>query len=276
MKNKIDKNKILIGSDPEAFIRIKDTLEIVSAIGLIPGSKKEPFSLHKEIGHGYNIQTDNVMVEWCVPPCQNASELYNSIKKCINYTNSVLPSNLEVVVQASAFLDDKYLDNKQAQTFGCEPSFNAWTYQMNDAPSNKTNLRTAGGHIHIGYENPDDNTSIELIKMLDLCLNIPSLILDQDNERKKMYGKAGEFRLKNYGVEFRGLSNFWINDIDLVKLIFNGVHKAIDFINNDLVLEDEDQIKIQMAINNNDKKEAYYLINKFELDQVLSAYYIID
>lgn len=272
----INKKTILIGSDPEAFIRMKDTLEIVSAIGLIPGSKDEPFDLTKEIGKGFNIQTDNVMVEWCVPPVNNPNALYRNIQKCIDYTNSVLPSDLEVVVQASAYLDERFLNNKQAKTFGCDPSFNAWTYLMNSAPDNKTNLRTAGGHIHIGYDNPDDNISIELIRSLDLFLNIPSLILDSDNERKKMYGKAGEFRLKNYGVEFRGLSNYWINDLDIVKLIFCGIEKAVDFVNSKSVISDEDQLKIQTTINNNDKIKAYELIDKYELDQILAHYYTID
>lgn len=275
-KQLINIETFVIGTDPEAFLRNKKTGEIVSAIGLIPGSKHDPFDLSDKLGKGFNIQTDNVMVEWCVPPTNNPHDLHRNIKKCVEYTNSIIPYDLEVVIQPSAYLDEKYLDNEQARTFGCDPSFNAWTYQINPSPNNKTNLRTAGGHIHIGYDNPDNDVSIELIKALDLFLNIPSLILDQDNERKKMYGKAGEFRLKPYGVEFRGLSNYWINDINLIKFIFQGIKRAIEFVNNKSILNDEDQIRIQLAINNNDKKEAYDLINKFEIDQILEVYYNID
>jgi len=276
MKQNINKQLITIGSDPEAFLRNRETKEIVSAIGLIPGSKYEPVSLHKEIGQGFFIQTDNVMVEWCVPACNTAKELYDNIQKCIKYTNDIIPAELEVVLQPSAILDSKYLEDDQAKTFGCEPSYNAWTYQMNKAPSNKTNLRTCGGHIHIGYENPNDDTSINLIRALDLYLNIPSLILDSDKDRKKMYGKAGEFRIKDYGVEYRGLSNYWANTLSLTKFIFAGIDKAVDFINSGKELNDEDQFVIQETINNNDKVIAHKLITKFQLDQVLSEVYTID
>lgn len=276
INNKINKKTILIGSDPEAFLRNRLTKEVVSAIGLISGSKYEPVSIEHELGKGFFIQTDNVMVEWCVPTCNAPRELYNNIQKCIKYTESIIPAELEVSLQASAILDEKYLKTKEAKTFGCEPSYNAWTYRVNHPPSNRTNLRTAGGHIHIGYDNPNDDTSISLIKALDLYLNIPSLIMDTDTERKKMYGKAGEFRIKSYGLEYRGLSNYWANSIKFCNFIFAGINKAIDFVNNERELSDEDQLLIQETINNNNKITAYELINKFDLDQVLSEVYIID
>lgn len=265
--NKLIQN-ITIGSDPEAFLVNKSTGEVVSAIDLIPGSKEEPSPM---IGlpDGFNIQTDNVMVEWCVPAVTTAEELYNNIQKCIAYTNGIIPSELEVLVVPSAYLDSKYLKSKKATTFGCEPSFNAWTYTTNDAPSNKTNLRTAGGHIHIGYDNPNEDVSIDIVRTLDLFLNVPSLILDKDTERKKMYGKAGEFRFKSYGVEFRGLSNYWIANLEYTKFVFEAIKRATTFINNGEKISDENQFYIQEAINTNNKELAHKLINEYQLDLVL-------
>ncbi len=272
---KINKNTLLIGSDPEAFLRNRKTQEIVSAIGLIPGSKHEPCPMDG-LPAGFCIQTDNIMVEWCVPAVNNPIDMYANMQKCISYTNSIIPADLEVVIQASAFVNPEYLKTRQAKTFGCEPSFNAWTYNVNQAPSNKTTLRTCGGHIHVGYDNPNDETRIAIIRAFDLFLNIPSLILDKDDDRKSMYGKAGEFRAKNYGVEFRGLSNYWLQSLSHVKTIFNGIDKAVDFVNADQKIPDVDQLLIQETINNNDKASAYKLIAKYELDQVLTPILTID
>lgn len=271
----VNKNTMSIGSDPEAFLRNRKTQEIVSAIGLIPGTKHNPEPMNG-LPEGFSIQTDNVMVEWCIPAVRNPYDMYNNIQKCITYTNSIIPAELEVVIQASAYVDPKYLNNRQAKTFGCDRSFNAWTYEVNPAPNNKTNLRTCGGHIHIGYDQPDDKSRIAIIRTLDLFLNIPSLILDKDDDRKSMYGKAGEFRAKDYGVEFRGLSNYWLQTQSHVKTIFNGIDLAIDFVNCGEEISDSDQLLIQETINTNDKKMAYKLINKYELDRVLTPVLTID
>jgi len=264
--NKI--SSILIGTDPEAFLQDKETGEIVSAIPYIPGSKHKPYPLEK-LGQGYYIQTDNVMVEWCVPAVDNPEELFNSIQKVIGYTNDVIPGNLHTAVISSARLHKKYLNNEQAMTFGCDPDYNAWALCVNNSPSSKTNLRTAGGHIHVGYDNPNDDTSLALIRALDLFLGVPSIILDKDTERRKMYGKAGAFRMKSYGVEYRSLSNFWIDDPELVKMVFDGVNKAADFVNFQQQFSDEDQLNIQNCINSNDTELAVKLISKYHIEEIL-------
>ncbi len=45
---------------------------------------------------------------------------------------------------------------------------------------------------------------------MDLFIGITSLFLDDDNLRRSMYGKAGCFRNKSFGVEYRVVRNFWI------------------------------------------------------------------
>jgi len=182
----------LVGTDPEVFVVEKENQKVSSAIGLIPGTKDQPFPISDK---GHAIQTDNVMAEFCVPACNNPIELYLNIKFCMDAINAMLPKELETSVIASAYLDEKYLKNEQAQTFGCDPDYNAYSLDQNEPPSNKTNLRSAGGHIHIGYDEPNFKTNIKIIKAMDLFLGLPSLVLDTDKDRRKMYGKAGAFRL---------------------------------------------------------------------------------
>lgn len=254
--------EILIGTDPEVFIRNKETKEVVSAIGYIPGTKDEPHKISEE---GHAVQTDNIMAEFCVPAASNPLKLSEDISICIKAINNMLPDNLETVIQASAKVSEDYLNNEQARLFGCDPDFNTYTLNQNLPPSADTNLRTAGGHIHIGYDNPEFEVNMKIVQAMDLFLGVPSIILDIDTERRKIYGKAGAFREKKYGVEYRVLSNFWIKTEESIIWAFEQAQRAVDFaINNDW-LDDETQLKIQLAINDQNIDIVNELTEKFNL-----------
>ena len=51
----------------------------------------------------------------------------------------------------------------------------------------------------MGYENPDVDTSLALVKYMDAFLGIPSVVKDKDKKRRSLYGEAGCFRLTDYG-----------------------------------------------------------------------------
>lgn len=265
--NKIDLTKVSVGTDPEAFVKNKKTGEIVSAIGLIPGDKDHPFSISPD---GHAIQTDNVMVEFCIPPAKSSKEMYKDIAICIDHINGMLPEDLEVVVLASANLDKKYLKHPQAKKFGCDPDYNIYTLSPNVAPNAKTNLRSAGGHIHIGYDNPNFEHNMKIVQAMDLFLGIPSIILDTDTERKKMYGKSGAYREKSYGIEYRVLSNFWIKNQETVNWAFTQAMRAVEFASENDFLNDETQLKIQIAINNQDIELAKELLKEFSIEAVFN------
>jgi len=263
----------IVGSDPECFLRNRESKEIVSAIPYIPGSKYEPYQI-PELSKGHMIQTDNIMTEYCLPATSNWKELKKSFDDCVAYTNKIIPSELEVAVLASAKVAEQYLNHEQAKKFGCDPDYNAWSDDMNIPPESDTNLRTCGGHIHIGYDNPDMDVSIKLIKALDIYLGIPSILLDTDKDRKKMYGKAGAYRLKPYGVEYRGLSNFWLADNEMMNLIFNGIRMAVNMINSTEGyldrMADNLQMKVQTCINTGDEVLAFELVNQLGLGTLLA------
>jgi hypothetical protein len=261
--NQNNLNMVTIGSDPEAFVINKNTGEVVSAIGLIPGNKDTPFAI-SEFGHA--VQTDNVMVEFCVPPATDSASFVKDINFCLDTLNSMLPEDIEVSIIASASLDKKYLRTKQARLFGCDPDFNVYTMQPNQAPTAvRNNNRCAGGHIHIGYNNPDFTTNMKIIQAMDLFLGIPSLVLDKDIERRKMYGKAGCFREKKYGCEYRTLSNFWIRSEESIVWAYNQSIKAVEFAMNEDWLSDDTILEIQLAINTFDLNLACKIAKKYDI-----------
>ena len=63
----------------------------------------------------------------------------------------------------------------EAFVFGCDPEFSAYTGAIMNKPDANSMLRTAGGHVHVGYDNSDVDKNRDLIKMLDITLGLPSL-----------------------------------------------------------------------------------------------------
>jgi hypothetical protein len=148
------------------------------------------------------------------------------------------PRGLDLVCTPSMFFPPESLQSRQAQVFGCEPDFNAWEMCENNVDRSDpeiANLRTAGGHIHVSFlENgatPSLEAGIRLVKVLDVTLGLPSILRDPDSTRRLLYGKAGAFRPKPYGIEYRTLSNFWAGDAENTYWAFEGVENAINFIN---------------------------------------------
>lgn len=141
MSNKI--NNVKIGADPEIFLIDKQTNKPKSSIGIIGGTKHEPI----DIGQGCALQEDNVMTEFCIPPATNAEDLNKSITYALEVIDKkIKPLNLEIAIVPSLSFEFSELDNYNAQMFGCDPDYSAWTKQVNIAPqpSPELLLRCAG------------------------------------------------------------------------------------------------------------------------------------
>lgn len=263
-------NGFKVGSDPELFLTKNGS--IISAEGIIGGTKDEP----KEVTeHGHAIQEDNVMIEFNIPPCETADSFLGEINYMKEYLNTYV--KLKDKTYGLSFtvthdFTDEEVNTEQAKVFGCDPDFNVYTKFINDPPSPAQNKRSCGGHIHIGYDNPEQETTEQIIYALDIMLGLDSVLLDNDRYRKLMYGKAGSFRFKPYGLEYRTLSNFWIADDMLIKWVFNRVESAINLVNSGHLAEilEKYESKIKDAIDNSDVKlsiEVYSEIQKILEDK---------
>lgn len=255
-----------IGADIEVFLQEKSTKEFVSAEPYIKGSKYEPFIW--DVGNPYYaISLDNVAAEFCIPPAHDPNEWLASIKKSIDYISGEIPDTLCVAPIPAAILADRYLQSDSAKRFGCEPDHNVWIRGNNESPNalNK-NLRSCGGHIHIGYDEPDVPISELIVKAMDLFVGIPSVILEPPNARKELYGKAGAFRFKEYGVEYRTVSNYYLQSERLTQWAYANTLAAINFINSGRIDELEGvKSQIQEAINSANEVIAGNLIRQFEI-----------
>ena len=118
-------------------------------------------------------------------------------------------------------------------------------------------------HIHLGYQNPDVETSLLLIKYLDAYLGVPSVLLDGDTNRRSLYGKAGAFRLCDYGLEYRTLSSYFLRTKTTLTFVWDGIQRAINAFEQGYILPPADNI--QDAINNSNINGARKLIEDYNL-----------
>lgn len=253
---------VLRGADPELFLRSVEDNKPVVSIGLIGGSKQMP----RDIGNGFAVQEDNVAVEYNIPPADDVEKFKASIHYVLGYLRQELaPQGLVLDISPTMEFDMAQLAHPQAQELGCEPDFNAWTNEVNPRPVAPPTLRSSGGHLHIGYENPSKAKSLRIVKAHDLFCGVASLIHDKDTLRRSIYGKAGAHRLKKYGVEYRTLSNFWIKTPELTEWIYKQSEKAIDFVNKGGVITAEIGKEIVECINNGDMKLFEKLNKQFNI-----------
>jgi hypothetical protein len=105
------------------------------------------------------------------------------------------------------------------------------------------------------------------IKACDLHLGVPSVLMDNGLLRKELYGKAGAYRKKSYGGEYRTLSNYWIFDEQKIGWVYQAVENALEAVLNGYN-PDEDGELIQTCINTNDIAMASGLIAKHSLYMV--------
>lgn len=206
-----------IGSDPEIFAQAADG-KIISVIDMIPGTKENPHPID-ELGH--MIQVDNIAFEYNIPPCNTEEEFAYSIDFVKEYLRDIAKENgLDLSELASAEIDPDQLLDPRAKRFGCDPDLNVYTSSFNTPPDSNTTLRCVGGHVAMSWENPSVETAENIVKLFDIFLTAPAVIYDKDTRRRELYGKPGSFRIKEWGVECRALSNFWIHTEELTRWVY--------------------------------------------------------
>jgi len=218
--------KFMIGTDAE--IMLKKRNKFVSAIPVL-GKKgaKLPFG---------KLFYDNVLAEFTVKPAKNSKDFIKHIQRNLKAAERYFKKKgIEIYFVSSAHYPKKELGHPMAKVFGCSPDYNAYDVCVNKVSSSasKTNLRSAGAHVHFSNKVfADPYKVIEMIKMMDLILGVPSLIIDntpEAKERRKLYGKAGAHRQKEEypGGEYRTISNFWIKTPELINWVYCGTAKSL-------------------------------------------------
>ena len=255
----------LIGADPEFFVK-KDG-KFVSAYGLIEGTKKNPQKVP-----GGAVQVDGMALEFNIDPASTFEEFNNNINKVLGHLRAMVPPEYEFAFVPVAHFDPAYLKDQplEARQLGCEPDFNAYTGAANPVPNVEATFRTASGHIHIGWDKNQDINDPEFLeacrmmtKQLDVVLATSSILYDFDTTRRQLYGKAGAFRPKPYGVEYRVLSNAWLADKDKRKLVFYEALNAFNKLIKGNNFSEYYGADIQRYINEDKYESCHFIAREF-------------
>ena len=221
-----------LGADPEMFVT-DITGKVISAAGKL-GCTKEDKLYYSD----YRLQEDNVLVEFDIDPQTKYEEFDSNIVRAMSTCGKVVAKHAMFTTNIASHVytrEEIESFGEGAMTFGCDPDYNILTGQRNRKPRAKQGLRTAGGHIHFGWDHMPfalasgvtiDSYQQRVGAMCDYFLGLESLILDHDTQRRELYGKAGAVRLKSYGLEYRSLSNFWIFTPELRMWAYATAQKA--------------------------------------------------
>lgn len=250
-----------IGCDPEVMVADIKTNSMATAIDVLGGSKDKPLKVKKGA-----VQEDNVLAEFNIDPASTKLEFVGNINVVMRQLRGMLKARgLRPVYLASHSFKPEVLSHPKAWLFGCDPDFNAWLDgEVNIAPySVNPYLRTAGGHIHVGWDNPTEQERLNVIRWMDLFIGVPSIILDSDITRRELYGKAGAYRPKSYGAEYRVVSNFWIKSPALMRWVYDMTKRAVEHKDDISVVQDA-EIIIE-TINKGNRAGAGVLMSKYGL-----------
>lgn len=223
---------ILLGADPEVFVMRGGNVS--HCIDLLGGSKDAP----RKVANGA-VQEDNVLFEFNIDPVDNFKAFSDNIDIVMAQGQEILGSEFEFAKIASHIFTPKELAAmpESAFVFGCDPDYNALTGAQNPRPAAAdAGLRSAGGHVHFGWSHLFDDKKEgaknvaekhrTIALLADYYLGLPATLIDTDDRRRELYGKAGAYRQKSYGVEYRTLSNFWIFDKMNRKMVFDQAQKV--------------------------------------------------
>lgn len=222
---------VTLGCDPEFFFE---------QAGEVVGSEKV---IGKQLNAG--IVMDGVQVE-LNPPAGTCRETlaghiagsFRALKAHLNKLGTVKASFTTCINLSKKELDSLSDDAKK---LGCAPSLNRADAKAAVTIDGATaTRRSAGGHIHLGLTHYGSETlqrsgvRERIVDILDILLGNTCVLLDRDPhaaDRRKVYGKAGEYRLPTHGLEYRTLSNFWLRHYVLMSFVMGVARQAVNIVN---------------------------------------------
>lgn len=263
---KIEFRRVMLGADPEFFFG-KDG-EVIGSEKVLPKGG---------IGNG-QIVIDGVQAEFNPIPSSCREGFAGNLRTCFLYLNEqVKEKGVQATFAQTVEVTDKEMStlSKESRRFGCAPSRNAYKEKNKIAikDASKYRYRSAGGHLHLGVDNGDMvvwNTlqrHRDVVRLLDIIVGNTCVLIDRDPgniERRKVYGKAGEYRTPAHGLEYRTLSNFWLRCYPLMSFVTALARFAVN-----VAYSPEAEKRILACVDMKDIKKA---INTNDYDLALSNF----
>lgn len=260
---------ISFGGDPEAFFERG---------GKIVGSERVLTEQGLKFGFVTNVVRDGVQFELNPGNGPSPFSFGSALGKAFRDLRTHLIAFPDVKINWRTLVevqrDELDALSENSRILGCQPSLNIYGKKEITVDPKTYQKRSAGGHFHFGLGSTAimDSFALEdyrhrLIPHLDIFVGNQGVMLDRDPnaaERRENYGRAGEYRLPPYGVEYRVLSNFWLRHYTLYDLMAGMARIAIAVLDQSLRGDTIEQELVELvdkngtidnfadAINNND------------------------
>ncbi len=276
------KLNLTLGSDPELhlFERRAGGGRAVSSIKVLKQNKHNPIIL----ADGIKMYSDNVLTEFSFPPSDSIDGFIAKMRHVFRLAQDRLGDAFYMVPKAAVVYGYDELGPKpkimegqlpEEWEIGCNPSKDAYAETEGKPAPFQDGVRTGSFHIHVGDPRMEGTTHRAIaVKLMDIYVGCAAVVFENDSSahlRRKLYGKAGDFRCTPYGVEYRTLGNWSLNSPELVELVLLlVVHAMHQFMHAQEILKMVDALKVQEAINTNNRMLAAAVLNKIGLPYALS------
>ena len=207
------------GSDPEAFL-LRDGV-VIGSEKLIPAKGLRSYA-GKIVRDGVQFELNPTSAKSVPELAGNISLLFQQLSNRITRENKNISISFDGLVEVSR----EELDSLSpgSRILGCMPSYNVYEERPINVDPVLYRKRSAGGHIHFGIS---DLQVMEerrrMVPVLDILVGNTAVLFDRDPgaaERRQNYGRAGECRFPDHGLEYRTTSNFWLRDYTLMEFVF--------------------------------------------------------
>lgn len=249
---------VQLGSDPELFVT--NGTDVVPSFVVLDNKDQHPVTMD-----GFQVELHPTPASCRVSAGHWIGESLIKLKEL------AVKKGLHISFKTAHRISDKTweMTDDTVKRFGCNPTKSAYSEEVERGNGLRERFRAGGGHIHIDHTSALKNQD-GLVQLLDIVVGNTLVLIDRDPnnaERRLKYGRAGEYRPKPYGLEYRVPSNFWLRDYVLWSLVAGLVRNALTIRAQGLekqLVGMFDMNKIRDAINNNDYSLALENFEKLE------------
>lgn len=251
-----------IGADPEVFVLVNNT--VLPAFKFLPAKRAttEP-----------QLFWDGFQAEFTLTPTMcvdlHVIDVGGSLVRILEAAKRVddrAKLSAACVVDVPERLMAESTDEQAA--LGCSPSLNIYSgVQPLSVEGRNLRIRFAGYHMHFGIKELHNPEPLQrAVKLMDAIYGIASVSLLEgleDERRRQFYGRAGEYRLPEHGLEYRVPSSAMLSNPTLVHFSLDLARFALLAGLNNVNTEwdaggDE---RVQHVINTLDVREARKILN---------------
>lgn len=212
------KHCVYLGLDTEMLI-YRDGKILWPDDTKLPQERKPQNTQTSDGGGKFDFHGDGFATELCIRPDTCLESMLGNVSAGFYWWN--YKYNGSTFKAPSVYTVPKIVADAASDTvkrLGCMPSFNIYGDPGNPE-SLKDNQRTTGCHLHMSHPKlKDEGIAKSLVKWADILVGCTWTYIspeptEVERERRTAYGRAGEFRLKDYGSNYVGASD-WSSGVE--------------------------------------------------------------